>query len=133
MAAVDCRGVTERPVTGAVFSDGFAVATDGCRLSYHLSGQPAADDKVRPMANVERAVRGRGFLSSRLRVAEGAPIRTGASLPLVFPRPALTRIAVVAPCRTGVVGDGVRLLPQLLEASAPGCVGPGRGLYAGKA
>ena len=30
----------------ATFSDGFAVATDGCRLSYHLSGDPAATDKV---------------------------------------------------------------------------------------
>ena len=30
----------------AAFSDGFAVATDGCRLSYHLSGDPAATDKV---------------------------------------------------------------------------------------
>ena len=30
----------------ATFSDGFAVAQDGCRLSYNLTGNPEAEDKV---------------------------------------------------------------------------------------
>ena len=31
----------------ATFSDGFAVAPDGCRLAYHLDGNAASPDKVR--------------------------------------------------------------------------------------
>jgi len=34
------------PPRKATFSDGIALANDGCRLSYHLSGDPAAQDKV---------------------------------------------------------------------------------------
>ena len=39
------RGADAQP-RKATFSDGFAVAQDGCRLSYHLSGNPEAEDKV---------------------------------------------------------------------------------------
>ena len=42
----ECGNISGQMPRKATFADGFAVASDGCRLSYHLSGNPEAEDKV---------------------------------------------------------------------------------------